>query len=83
MKIIPNYVNVNNNKNIRSISFSGGVTGMANKYIKPEIVTDIMGNNCAKIIAELNIGSRIMTESDKFIKLREEDRKSTRLNSSH
>lgn len=72
MKIIPNYVNVNNNKNIRSISFFGGVTGMANKYIKPEIVTDIMGNNCAKIIAELNIGSNMMTESDKFIKLREE-----------
>ena len=31
-----------------------------------------MDNNCAKIIAELNIGSRIMTESDKFIKLRDE-----------
>lgn len=72
MKIISNYVNVNTNINVRSISFSGVVTGMANKYIKPEIVTDIMGNNCAKIIAELNIGSRIMTESDKFIKLREE-----------
>ncbi len=72
MKIISNYVNVNNNKNIRSISFSGGVTGVSSKYIKPEIVTDIIDNNCAKIIAELNIGSRIMTESDKFIKLREE-----------
>ena len=72
MKIISNYVNVNTNINVRSLSFTGGVTGVSSKYIKPEIVTDIIDNNCAKIIAELNIGSNMMTESDKFIKLREE-----------
>ena len=52
MKIISNYVNVNSNCNPRSLSFIGEVTGMPSKYIKPEILTEIMDNNCAKIIAE-------------------------------
>lgn len=40
--------------------------------IYPEVLSNAMERACANIIAELNIRSRAMNESEKFIKLREE-----------
>ena len=40
--------------------------------IYPEAISNAMERSCANIIAELNIRSRAMNESEKFIKLREE-----------
>ena len=74
MKIISDYgIRTNKNNYSTKVSFSGLTSKSIVKTVYPEVVSNAMNNACAKIIAELNIGSKkVMNETDKFIKLRED-----------
>ena len=74
MKIISDYgIRANKNNYSEKVSFRGLTPKSITKTVYPEVVADAMNNACAKIIAELNIGSKkVMNETEKFIKLRED-----------
>ena len=71
MKIISNY-NIFEIKANNKITFKAHLPQNITKSVYPETLSNAMERACANIIAELNIRSRAMNESEKFIKLREE-----------
>ena len=71
MEIISNYNNFEIKAN-NKITFKAHLPQNITKSVYPEALSNAMGRACANIIAELNIRSRAMNESEKFIKLREE-----------
>lgn len=55
-----------------AVSFRGLTPKSLSKTVYPEAIANAMQAACAKIIAELNMGHDIMSESKKFIKIRED-----------
>ena len=65
--------NIHKNKYItENISFKGYIPHVNVKTVYPEAITEAMNISCAKINAELKIGCKKMSETDKFVKLRDE-----------
>ena len=74
MKIISDYViRANKNNYSHRVFLSAFTPKTITRTVYPKIMVNAMNNACAKIIAELNIGSKkVMNETEKFIKLRED-----------
>ena len=70
MKINSNYNNFTVKRT--NIEFKARLPKNIIKTVYPEATSNAMERACANIIAELNIRSKAMNESEKFIKLREE-----------
>lgn len=71
MKIQTDYVSYSKPKSVNNINFKAKLPTTVTKTIYPEAFYNALETACAKIKAELNIGGSIMSETEKFIKLRD------------
>lgn len=71
MKIYSDNIYRNKSKSY-NMNFTGYIPHANAKMVYPEAITEAMNISCAKIKAELKIGLNKMSETEKFIKIRDE-----------